>query len=149
LAFAKPRGEQLLPLTPPSAFDRFTVSHCFAVGLLWLITALRAIQVRSEVGELMVLRYRYYTITIVTFLMALCALMCFEALTDGSQAFLMNALITGFALLMEHLHSEAELNPYEEYPQQGEQLLGDAEAELGAEQKSGEASDGHNTDTTV
>jgi hypothetical protein len=150
LAFAKPHVALLLPSAPLGQFDRLTVSHCFTVALLCVVLIVRAIQVGAAVTDLTLLRYRYYTIAVVTFLVAFLALICFEVFTDRLEdvrGFLTTAVVTGFALFVEFLHSEAEWFPYGEYPPKGGvAFLTEAEVELGADEDSDRIQDGQESE---
>jgi hypothetical protein len=73
-------------------------------------------------------------------LVILQVLISFETFTDRLEdvrGFLTAAVVTGFALFVEHLHSEGEWFPYGEYPPKGGvAILTEAEVELGADEDS-------------
>jgi hypothetical protein len=140
--FTGERVDSLAPLVRASPFDRLTISHCYAVSLLCATVICRAIQVRSQVANVGVLRYRYYTVSVTTFLFILTGLASLETFTDrlpDMLSLLTPAVVTAFALFLEHIHTEGEEFPYGEYPAKpGSLLLTGQEVELGADEDSGQ-----------
>jgi hypothetical protein len=136
--FANPRICRLLPKERVPAFGRLTASHCYVVSLLCAIVVWRAVQVGRQVPDSSLLRYRYYTISCITFLLVLIGWIGLEAFTDkieNATVFLTNAVAAAFALFAEYIHSESGEFAYGEHPAEGEAgLTTEEEVQLGADE---------------